>query len=178
MFIVSSFSIRRCIVACVLVILMCWGKSGISWWTIVSFCAALLSSAEYHHCILLRLQFLYQYELLQERDFATILMLLPNHHPTFFNWICFSRATRVCSLTRWWNKLLVMLTPLMSSIVGQQGHIKTIGRFVPSCSWKSTGIWSASIFNSASINNLALTLSSWWPFTHLNPRGSSSTTFY
>ena len=98
--------------------------------------------------------------------------------PLFFNWICFSRATRVCSLTRWWNKLLVMLTPLMSSIVGQQGHIKTIGRFVPSCSWKSTGIWSASIFNSASINNLALTLSSWWPFTHLNPRGSSSTTFY
>ena len=66
----------------------------------------------------------------------------------FSNWICFSSATCVCSLTRWWNKLLVMLTPLMSSIVGQQGNINTIFRFVPSCSWKSTGSWSASIFNS------------------------------
>ena len=89
----SSFSTCCCKVAYVLVIL-CRGKSGISWRTITFAIATSWS-----------IRTIARESLCHNIDAAA----LSSSHFSF-NWICYNSAACACSLTRWWNKSLVMLT--------------------------------------------------------------------
>ena len=134
-FVTDSVMTRRCIAAYALGILF-ESTLDISYWMIVSF-YEVLSWLEGYHCILLLVRHSYQFTLLLTMCFSTQSTLLWRC-PTSSLFVSVLGALLLCllSLTSWWKRLLVIVTPFISSIAGQQGNnIVMIGQFFPSWSW-------------------------------------------